>query len=65
MTRPVASLAGRRAYLDANVFIYALNGFPSLVDVLGGIFGLLDQNLMTAVTSELTLAELLVKPHRR
>ncbi len=60
----VNSLAGRRAYLDANVFIYALNAFPPLVPVLTALFTLIDHGHLQATTSELTLAEPLVKPIR-
>ena len=63
MTR-VASLAGRHAYLDTNVFIYTLNAFPPLVPVLTRLFEMIDSGQLRALTSELTLAELLVKPIR-
>lgn len=60
----IDSLAGRSAYLDANVFIYTLNAFPPLLPVLTRLFTLIDQGQLRAMTSELTLAELLVKPIR-
>ena len=55
-------LRGRRIYLDANLFIYAVEGHPEHAEVLEVLFGLLDQGDIQAVTSELTLAEVLVKP---
>lgn len=55
-------LAGRRAYLDANVFIYALEGYPEFVADLTSLFEGLDRGEVRAVTSELSLAETLVKP---
>lgn len=60
----VASLAGRHAYLDSNVFIYALNAFTPLLAVLTKLFAIIDSGSLQAATSELTLAELLVKPIR-
>lgn len=60
----VDSLVGRHAYLDANVFIYTLNAFPPLLPVLARLFELIDGGQLQAATSELTLAELLVKPLR-
>lgn len=55
------SLAGR-VYLDTNIFIYALEGYPAFRPALTALFESLDQRELTAVTSELTLAEALVKP---
>jgi predicted nucleic acid-binding protein len=60
----VDSLAGRKAYLDTNVFIYTLNAFPRFLPVVTRLFGLIDGGQLQSVTSELTLAELLVKPMR-
>jgi len=60
----IDSIAGRSAYLDANIFIYTLNGFAPLVPVLTRLFTLIEGGHMQALTSELTLAELLVKPFR-
>lgn len=55
------SLAGR-VYLDTNIFIYALEGYPAFRPALTTLFESLDRRELTAVTSELTLAEALVKP---
>jgi predicted nucleic acid-binding protein len=52
----------QRIYLDANVFIYLLEGYPAYVQVLTELFSLIDSSELQAVTSELTLAETLVKP---
>ena len=60
----VDALAGKRVYLDANVFIYALEGYGEHVAALFELFAALDERRASAVTSELTLAELLVKPFR-
>lgn len=61
----VASLQGRRVYLDTNVFIYALNGFPAYAPSLTELFDSIDTGHLAAVTSELSLAEALVIPFRR
>jgi predicted nucleic acid-binding protein len=55
------TLSGR-VYLDTNIFIYALEGYPVFRAVLTTLFEALDRGEVTAVTSELTLAEVLVKP---
>jgi len=58
----VDALRGRRLYLDANVFIYVVEGSPEHDAFLGGLLDLLGTGDTTAVTSELTLAEVLAKP---
>jgi predicted nucleic acid-binding protein len=60
----VESLHGRRVYFDANVFIYALNLFPEFAAVVRQVFELVDQRVVTAFSSDLTAAELLVKPFK-
>lgn len=50
-----------RLYLDANIFIYALEGEPTIFDPLRELFSLLKEKKGRAVTSELTLAEVLPK----
>jgi predicted nucleic acid-binding protein len=60
----LTSLLGKRAYLDANVFIYAANGFAPFSRVLKEVFDAVDGDKMTAITSELTVAEILVTPFR-
>jgi predicted nucleic acid-binding protein len=50
-----------RLYFDANVFIYAVEGSDDIADRLRTLFELLSRNLNLAVTSELTLAEVLPK----
>ncbi len=55
------TLSGR-LYLDTNIFIYALEGYPVFRAVLTTVFNVLDRGELIAVTSELTLAEVLVKP---
>jgi predicted nucleic acid-binding protein len=48
-----------RLYLDANVFIYAIEGSADVADPLRQLFDLFRTNRGIAVTSELTLAEVL------
>ncbi|HJU04689.1 MAG TPA: PIN domain-containing protein [Nitrospiraceae bacterium] len=57
----LTSLTGR-LYLDTNIFIYALEGYPEFSPVLIKLLEAIDQHEIHAVTSELTLAEVLVKP---
>ena len=56
-----------KLYFDANVFIYAVEGSDDIAGHLRALFELLSSNLNLAVTSELTLAEVLPKadPIRR
>ncbi len=54
--------AGSRVYLDANVWIYALEGFEPFSEALKRLFERVDRSDLIAVTSELTVAEVLVKP---
>lgn len=55
-------LLGSLVYLDANIIIYAVEGFPSYERQLKFILSAMDSGELTAATSELTLAEVLVKP---
>ncbi|MGH8581270.1 MAG: type II toxin-antitoxin system VapC family toxin [Gammaproteobacteria bacterium] len=54
--------AGSRVYLDANVWIYALEGYAAYAVPLKALFARIDAGEIAAITSELTLAEVLVKP---
>jgi predicted nucleic acid-binding protein len=56
-------IAGRRTYLDVNVFIYALEAHPTYLAVVSELFAAIDGGKVYAVTSELSLAESLVKPY--
>lgn len=53
---------GERIYLDTNIFIYALEAYPEYVSALTSLFAAIDEVKIKAVTSELTLAEVLIKP---
>jgi predicted nucleic acid-binding protein len=58
----LSDLAGRHLYLDANLFIYAVERHPDYLTRLDRLFALIDAGENTASTSEITLAECLVKP---
>jgi predicted nucleic acid-binding protein len=58
----IASILGRTVYLDTNIFIYAVEGYEPEDAFVHELFSALDGRALTAVTSEFTLAELLVKP---
>ena len=58
----VDGFTGDRLYFDTNVFIYFVEGHARYRPLLKDMFEALDENAFTAVTSELTLAEALVKP---
>lgn len=55
-------IKGERIYLDTNIIIYAMEGYPEYVSSLSSLFAAIDEGKLVAVTSELTLAESLVKP---
>ncbi|MGC1310222.1 MAG: type II toxin-antitoxin system VapC family toxin [Phormidesmis sp.] len=56
------SLEGDRIYLDANIWIYALEAVSEYSQMLAPLFEAADTGSITLVTSELSLAEILVKP---
>lgn len=55
-------ITGSRVYLDTNIFIYAVEGYPKFKTELNVLFEAFDDGTLKAITSELTLAEVLVKP---
>ncbi len=54
----------RRVALDTSVFIYHLEANPKYLPLTDCIFSWLDSKTSTAVTSVITITELLVKPYR-
>lgn len=54
----------RRVALDTSIFIYQLEANPAYVDLAGEVFSWLERSPHTAVTSTLTMTELLVQPYR-
>ena len=61
----VRDLRGQRVYLDANIFIYALNSLEPYRVALLELFAAIDAGEIHSATSELTVAEVLVVPLRR
>jgi predicted nucleic acid-binding protein len=57
-------VAQRRVYLDANVFIYGVEGTPPYFDLVAPVIRAVVEGGQDAVTSEITLAECLVGPFR-
>jgi len=51
-----------RLYLDSNIFIYTLEGYPDFDDVLKRLANDIVEGKAEAVTSEITLAEVLTQP---
>ena len=60
----VAVIIPPTVYLDTNIFIYAVEDFGGIGNKLRALFARFDRGELHAVTSELTLAEVLVKPIR-
>ena len=58
----IDEIEGDLIYLDTNIVIYALEGYPEYVSLLTDLFSAIDEGELTAATSELTLAEALIKP---
>ena len=57
-------IEGPRIYLDTNIFICAVEGFNRFEEEINSLFSAVDWGEVEAITSELTLAEALVKPFR-
>lgn len=59
-------LRGRRkVYLDTSVFIYFIEEHPVYFALCDKIFGYLEQGKIEAVTSTLTLTEILIQPYKQ
>src|SRR3954470_5012093 len=58
----LAAILGRAVYLDTNIFIYTVEGYAPEEAFLRELFAALEDGRFTAITSELSLAEVLVKP---
>lgn len=57
----ISSELGERVYLDTNIIIYAVEGFADYADQIHALLEAMDTDEIVAVTSELTLAETLVR----
>ncbi len=58
----VTALEGKRVYIDANIVIYGMEGFARYREILSLFFKNISTGSQSALTSELTIAEVLVKP---
>jgi predicted nucleic acid-binding protein len=58
------SQLGRLVYLDTNIIIYAVEGYETHAARIKFVLQGMTDGEITAVTSDLTLAEVLVKPKR-
>jgi predicted nucleic acid-binding protein len=58
------SQLGRRVYLDTNIIIYAVEGYETHAAPIKFVLQGMTDGEIIAVTSDLTLAEVLVKPKR-
>lgn len=58
----LSSSTGTRVYLDTTVFIYLLEDFPPYSAKLEDLFNAVARGEIQGITSELSLAECLVKP---
>jgi len=57
-----SQLQGKRVYIDTNILMYLFEGAANYQAVLESILEGIEQQYFEAVSSDLTLAELLVKP---
>jgi predicted nucleic acid-binding protein len=60
----VSDELGQRVYLDTNIIIYAVEGFSDAAVQIQALLTAMDNAEIVAVTSALTLAEVLVKPFK-
>ncbi len=59
-----ADLVDQRVYVDTNAFVYFLERHPEFYDRVLPLFEAAAQGRLQVVTSELTVAELLVQPYK-
>jgi hypothetical protein len=58
----VSAELGQRVYTVANIVIYAVEGFAAYLDQIRALMTMMNTGEIAIVTSELTLAKVLVKP---
>lgn len=58
----LTALQGDRIYFDTNVWVYAVESYPAFIQELIVLLQSIDQGNQIAITSELSLAEVLVEP---
>jgi uncharacterized protein len=57
-----STLTGRNVYLDSNIIVFAVERGSPWSGILSQLFQAIDRGAVHAFTSELTIAEVLVKP---
>jgi predicted nucleic acid-binding protein len=57
-----SAYANRAIYLDSNIIIYAIEGANRFLNASQAMVDAIDRRIFRAVTSELTIAEVLSKP---
>jgi len=60
----LTAIQGDRIYFDTNVWIYAVESYSAFIQELLVLLQSIDQGNQVAITSGLSLAEVLVKPLR-
>ncbi|MCI0489353.1 MAG: type II toxin-antitoxin system VapC family toxin [Blastocatellia bacterium] len=58
----MSPILGRKVYLDTNIIVYAIEGYELYAASIQAILDAMDSGDIVAATSELTIAEVLVKP---
>lgn len=56
------SLKGNHIYVDSNIWIYTLENVSDYSHSIEALFNAVDTGILTLATSELSLAEILVRP---
>lgn len=59
------TLTGKQVYLDTNIIIYLLEGFEPHAAILSQLLQMIEEGQITCITSELTVAEVLVRPFKQ
>lgn len=62
VTAKLAKLRGHKVYFDTNIIIYVINNTAQFVDVCIPFFSAIENGDITGCASDVTIAELLVKP---
>jgi predicted nucleic acid-binding protein len=60
----VSDELGKSVYLDTNIIIYAVEGFTDVAAQIRALLTAMDDAEIVAITSELTVAEVPVKPFK-
>lgn len=60
----VSDELGKSVYLDTNIIIYAVEGFTDVAAQIRALLTAMDDAEIVAMTSELSVAEVLVKPFK-